>query len=83
MFFDKVKSESSIMKQIQCKPLGLPNHTPWQTEDQGTTNKLGQDPHHGHITCMRYFQGGTTFQTPLVCGFIFCEKAVIRSNKFK
>jgi len=27
------------MKQIQCKPLGLPSHTPWKTEDQGTTNE--------------------------------------------
>lgn len=43
VFFDMVERKSSIMKQIQCKPLGLPSHTQWQTEDKGTTNKLGQD----------------------------------------
>jgi hypothetical protein len=67
MWFDAVENESSILNQIEHKPLYLPSHTPWNLKvKEQQTNKLGQVPLQGHATCTGYLCGGFTFWMPFV-----------------
>ena len=52
--------QSSILNQTHYKPLGLPSHTPWQTEPQGTMYYLEQN----HTLSMMYIFRGITFSAP-------------------
>lgn len=66
MFFDMTEKQLSILDRIYHKKLSLLSHTPWQTEAQATTNKLGHVPLYSHTDWVRSFHRSISFQMPVI-----------------